>query len=79
MRELFLYSKDNCGLCEKMHTDVSRVIKSRDVACHLIDITGDSELEQRYGARIPVLVAGVDEICELQLDTSKLLNYLATS
>ena len=79
MQELFLYSKENCGLCEKMLVDIHKIIDSHNVSCHVIDITDDLELEQRYGARIPVLVAGVNEICELSLDTSKLLNYLTTS
>jgi len=58
--EFFLYSKANCSAC-----DVFKARLEQDsIVYYLIDITADPELQQRYGARIPVLVADGTEVCE---------------
>lgn len=43
---------------------------------HLIKIDGNPELEQRYGARVPVLAAGDRELCEISLDRESVKKYL---
>ena len=75
-RELFLYSRENCELCDKMHSELQAMLEDQDVLLHTVDITSDAELLHRYGARIPVLVAGNREICEIKLDTSALQSFL---
>jgi len=40
-------------------------------------VTGDPELEQLYGARVPVLVGGGRELCQIKLDRDEVKNFLA--
>ena len=77
-RELFLYTRANCELCQVMHAELQDVIQSKHVSVHLVDIDNDADLVHRYGARIPVLVAGKHEICEVKLDRDALEAFLST-
>lgn len=78
-RELFLYTRKQCDLCTHMHRELRDILTEDDVIIHLVDIEGDGELIHRYGARIPVLVAGNNEICELKLDRQALDSYLSSN
>jgi hypothetical protein len=40
-----------------------------------VDVDEDSELVERYGARVPVLLANGQEICHYFLDKQALLQY----
>jgi hypothetical protein len=46
-------------------------------AVNEIDITGNPELEARYGWDIPVLLAGEQEICRHYLDEAALKRWLS--
>lgn len=76
MKELFLYGRDNCHLCDEMFEQLQTLLEGTDVKCHVIKIDTDLELERRYGARLPVLVAKNRELCEIQLDVSAVSAYL---
>ncbi len=58
--ELFLYSRAGCTPCEEFKARLD----AQGLHYHIIDVDLDPELKYRYGARIPVLVAGDTEICE---------------
>lgn len=73
--EFFLYSKRECRLCERLLNDLRDLLGAEDYTCHVINIDSDPELTHRYGARIPVLVAGGVELCEQLLDKEAVLNY----
>lgn len=77
-RELFLYTRNQCGLCQQMHSELRAWSDENDFTVHLVNIEGDLELTHRYGARIPVLVAGDREICELKLDHTALESFLSS-
>ena len=53
---LILYGRPECHLCADMKEMVAPV--ARELGCTLehIDISGNSELEARYGTEIPVLL-----------------------
>ena len=53
---LTLYSRPGCHLCEEMQHVVEPM--ARELGCTVaeIDISGDADLEARYGAEIPVLL-----------------------
>ena len=53
---LTLYSRPECHLCEAMKELAHPV--ARDLGCTLteVDISGDPDLEARYGSDIPVLL-----------------------
>ena len=55
------------------------LLAAKDIAYYIIDIGSDPELHHRYGARIPVLVSGNEEICEVKLDLKALQTFLLDS
>lgn len=76
--ELTLYARNGCTLCEEM------VWQLRDLEGELppfklsiVDISGDSDLEQRFGWDIPVLFCGDQEVCRHFLDLQALRSRLA--
>lgn len=73
--EFFLYSKEECRLCDRFLNDLRSLLGYEGYTCHVIKIDSDPELMQRYGARIPVLVAGGVELCEQILNEEVVLNY----
>ena len=76
MRDLYLFTRDNCHLCEEMLRELEPLLIASKSECHLIKVTGDPELEQLYGARVPVLVGDGKELCEFKLDSESVKNYL---
>ena len=58
MKTLTIYSRPGCHLCDEMKSTVARVIGPMAglVALREVDISGDAELEGRYGLEIPVLM-----------------------
>jgi glutaredoxin len=55
---LTLYSRPGCHLCDEMKAIVARVVRPLGgrVTLQEVDISGDAELEARYGLEIPVLM-----------------------
>jgi len=76
VQELILYSRENCHLCDEMVSELEDLLKGSDNRYHVIKVNGDPELEQRYGARVPVLVGGNRELCYARLDREKVKSYL---
>jgi glutaredoxin len=53
---LIIYSRPGCHLCDEMKAIVARVIRTLPaVTLQEVDISGDTDLEARYGLEIPVL------------------------
>jgi glutaredoxin len=71
-KELFLYSKSNCSLCDKLKTELDNL----NLSYHVIMIDDDAELLHRYGARVPVLEAGNKLVCEGHYDQETVAMYL---
>lgn len=67
---LRLYSRPGCHLCEDMKAIVDRVVRSEKnpLTVAEVDISGDPELEARYGLEIPVL----------EIDGTKIAKYRIT-
>lgn len=57
-----VYTRDNCGLCQKAEQLVADEAKRADV--RLIDIDESDELVRRYGIRVPVIVVDGREVAE---------------
>lgn len=79
IRELYLYTARDCPLCVEMQEQLQGLLAAKDIAYYIIDIGSDPELQHRYGARIPVLVSGNEEICEVKLDLNALQTFLFDS
>ncbi|MYN64561.1 MAG: glutaredoxin family protein [Acidobacteria bacterium] len=55
MLRLTLYTRPGCHLCDAMKSVVDAVARNEPVALRQIDITGNGDLERRFGVEIPVL------------------------
>lgn len=74
---LTIYSKPRCHLCEEMKTVVHRVIDSRgDVPLHVIDISTDPVLLDRYGLEIPVLLIDGTKVAKYRITEEELRRML---
>jgi hypothetical protein len=76
IKQLKLYSRKDCGLCEEMERELQPSLHGLDVTFCIVNIDGDSELQHLYGARIPVLVGDNQEICEVKFDIDALQTFL---
>ncbi len=74
--EFFIYGRAICPLCDEMKQELDRLMSGKSYKCHVINVDSDPALKQRFGARIPVLVSGGQELCESRLDKAVLLQYL---
>ena len=74
-RELFLYSKTDCPLCDSFKTELD----NHNIQHHVIMIDNDLELKQRYGARVPVLEAGSIVVCEAQFQQELIKKFMNIS
>ncbi len=75
--EFFLYTRDDCSLCDEMIAGLENLLSGYTYKCHVIKIDNEPELEHRYGARIPVLEADGNILCENRINDSSILQYLA--
>jgi glutaredoxin len=53
---LTIYSRPGCHLCDEMKAVIARVARGVPLELEEIDISGDADLEARYGLEIPVLM-----------------------
>ena len=77
-RQVTLYGKANCHLCEDAHALLVRLSQRYPLALEEIDITSDPALFRRYDIRIPVIV--IDQRLELEapIEERTLREALAT-
>lgn len=56
MIALTLYSRPGCHLCDDMKATIERVMRALPSTLEEVDISGNAELEAKYGLEIPVLL-----------------------
>jgi len=76
MRELVLFSRPGCHLCELALEELEPLCRAAGVALRVRDVDGDPALAERYGLRIPVLCAGDTELTAWPLDRARVLAWL---
>mgnify|MGYP001764843516 CR=1 FL=1 len=74
--ELTLLGRAGCHLCEEMRAGLTHLSARLNFTVRWVDISGQTELETRYGWDIPVLLAGEHEVCRHFLDESALRGWL---
>jgi glutaredoxin len=57
-RDVTLYSKAGCHLCEEAKTAVAPLLREFHATLREIDIEGDATLMERFGCDIPVIYIG---------------------
>ena len=74
---LVVYSREHCHLCHNMIAALQVLQARLSFRLKVVDVDSDDELRSRYGERVPVLLAGGDEICHYHLDRVALDAYFA--
>jgi hypothetical protein len=75
--ELILYGRAGCHLCEALEAELAPHLKGTGLNLIQVDISGQPELEERYGVDIPVLTYGEQEICRHFFDLNAMQNWLS--
>ena len=74
---LTIYSRPGCHLCDDMKAVVVRVAHSIPLAFQEIDISGDPDLERRYGEEIPVLLVDGRKAAKYRITETELRHIVA--
>ena len=75
-RELTLYSRPNCHLCDVMKAQIDRLRARVALDLQGVNITGDIGLERRYGNEIPVLLINGRKAVTVSVDDVELIRIL---
>ncbi|MEL6868731.1 MAG: glutaredoxin family protein [Pseudomonadota bacterium] len=75
MKELTLYTRPGCHLCENMLEALLPMIRGQ-AALQEVNIDSDAQLRQTFDIRVPVLCAGVDVLCEAFLNPQAVQQWL---
>ena len=72
MREVTLYTRAGCGLCDDAAAELRRLTVPLRFTLTETDIDADGSLRERYGDAIPVVAAGGREIARAPIDAAAL-------
>jgi glutaredoxin len=78
LREVVLYGRDGCCLCDDAREVLERVRARHPFALVERDIDADDALLRAYLERIPVVTIDGVEVFEFFVDESALVRHLAT-
>jgi glutaredoxin len=56
MKEVTVYSRSGCHLCEIAIDRINSVINDYDFTINIVLIDNDSELEKEFGEQVPVIL-----------------------
>jgi hypothetical protein len=77
MPQWTVYSRADCSLCEHLLDELAELLGTAAAAAvQVVDIEGDSDLERKFGTRIPVLLADGEFVCAYRLDAGRVRAYL---
>jgi glutaredoxin len=74
---LVVYSREHCHLCQDMIATLRELQARLSFHLDVVDVDSDEALQSRYGLKVPVLLAGGEEICHYHLDPVALDAYFA--
>jgi glutaredoxin len=72
---LVIYSRRDCGLCERMEAAV-REVAGPGARISLVDIDDVPALAERFGRDVPVLCLDGEVVCKHFLDAARLRSAL---
>ena len=78
MRNVTLYGKPGCHLCEEARAAVAAARDRRDFQLGEVNISLDPPLTRRYGERIPVVSIDGEDVLELRFGAEELVRALDT-
>jgi glutaredoxin len=71
-RDLTLYSRPGCHLCDEMKKQIAPLVKRFGVNLREVNIDGDPILQARYNEEVPVLFLGSRKVAKYSVDTEQL-------
>ncbi len=74
---LIIYGRKDCHLCFDMIAALNELQTQFCFRVELVDVDSNVELLAQFGERVPVLIAGGEEICHFHLDPIALDAYFA--
>ncbi|HEY7172721.1 MAG TPA: glutaredoxin family protein [Vicinamibacterales bacterium] len=77
MTRITIYSRPGCHLCDEMKAVVTRVARGVPLDIEEIDISGDADLEARYGLEIPVLLVEGRKAAKYRIGEDELRRLIA--
>ncbi len=78
-REVILYTRKRCGLCDDAATELRRLAPELGFTLAERDIDEDPGLRARYDELVPVVVAGGHVVAEAPIDATRLRERLAAA
>lgn len=75
MTELVVHTRYGCHLCDALLDELRQFCSKRPYTFKTIEISGDAELEELYGTKVPVVSYESDIICHYFLDTELIDAY----
>ena len=74
---LTLIERHECGLCEAMLTELTRLGRTRALPpIERVDVDSDPVLKRRHGLQVPVLLLDGSVVCRHRLDRAELERLL---
>ena len=74
---LTIYSRPGCHLCDVMKATIEPIAAEAGVAVEEVDVSGDPQLEARYGLEIPVLMVDGTKIAKYRVSAEEVRRALA--
>jgi glutaredoxin len=68
VRDVVLYSRPKCGLCDAARDTILSVRREVPFEFREVDVEADDALELEYGLRIPVVTVDGEERFEIAVD-----------
>jgi len=75
-REVTLYTRPGCHLCEEAKAAVEPLLREFDATLHEVNIANDPVLEDRYGWDIPVIFVGARKAAKHRVDVQQFRRQL---
>lgn len=74
---LTVYGREGCHLCQDMIAALQELQARLCFHLEMVDVDSDDDLKSRYGERVPVLMAGGEEVCHYYFNPAALDAYFA--
>ncbi|MDE2366289.1 MAG: glutaredoxin family protein [Betaproteobacteria bacterium] len=74
---LTVYGREDCHLCQDMIAALQKLQPQLGFHFKIVDVDSDDSLKLRYGERVPVLMAGGEEVCHYYFNPAALDAYFA--
>jgi glutaredoxin len=76
MRELTLYGRSGCHLCDFAHDEIEPLCAAAGVVLRVVDVDVHPHWRDRYGTRVPVVCAGDLELTAWPIERKRVLEWL---